>query len=400
MLLHAPAWSSATSERLEEITRAFMEAGPAISWRIAMTEGDDGAIIATLSDASSPTPFVVDDIAVTWRPAGGRLYDASLTLPAVSVLDDEGNTLARITADGTLDLSVHIDTGHLASADMNAWGVTVSPAGGVATLHIDHLTASLKLTETAPSTWTGEADIAIEGLAVTGGDATTVSLVRGHAATWFRDVPATAPEEGLTQGASLGGTVSLEHFSGMGAGMESSLLEFTVAGDDGNRGTIGITYSHEGFALEDAGLAPVAPRSMAGDVTLDVVDLPAVLTRPGMPQGATLGLDLDWTWPDGAGNVSGRLASAPLAPVTATGTLRLVTRGMEDLVENVKAAARDGHRQARHLVTYLALFRAMGRHDETVDGPRLIHDIVLAPDNRILVNDNDINILFSLLNPE
>ena len=40
---------------------------------------------------------------------------------------------------------------------------------------------------------------------------------------------------------------------------------------------------------------------------------------------------------------------------------------------------------------------AMGRHDETVAESPLVHDIVLLPDNRILVNDNDINVLLSLL---
>ena len=178
-----------------------------------------------------------------------------------------------------------------------------------------------------------------------------------------------------------------------------------MSGTGGNLGAIGLHYGHEGLALEDAGLAPVVPRSLAGDVNLDAVpvaDLFAAFTRPfasSIPEGATLGLDLDWTWPDGAGNANGRLASAPLSPVPATGTVRLVTSGMEDLVETVRAAAHAGHRQARHLVTYLALFRAMGRHDETAAEPRLVHDIVLLPDNRILVNGNDINVLLDLLDP-
>ena len=145
------------------------------------------------------------------------------------------------------------------------------------------------------------------------------------------------------------------------------------------------------------------PLSLAGNVNLDgvpVTDLPAAFARPfgsAMPEGATLGFDLDWTWPDGAGSVSGQLASAQLAPVPATGTVSLVTAGMGDLVEHVMVAAATGNRRARYLVTYLALFRAMGRHDETAEEPRLVHDIVLQPDNRILVNDNDINILLSLL---
>ena len=407
LLLHAPAWSSATSARLEELTRAFLEAGPAISYRIAMTDGEDGAIIATLSDISvggASTFLVVDDFAVTWRPAGDRLYAASMTIPAVRARDDEGNTIARLTATGgTLDLGVHIDTGRLESGDMDATGVMVSLAGNRTTVRIDHLAASVTPEETAPATWAGQADVTLEGLAVTGGDGATVTLARGHATTWFRDIPA-APAWGvLPEGASLKGAVSLEHLSGMGAAMDSADLEFTVTGTGGNLGAIRLKYSHEGLALEDAGLAPVVPRSLVGDVNLDAVpvaDLPAAFTRSGMPQGATLGFDLDWTWPDGAGSVSGRLTSAPLAPVPATGTVRLVTSGMEDLVGNVTAAAREGNRQARHLVTYLALFRAMGRHDETAAGPRLIHDIVLTPDNRILVNDNDINVLLSLLNAD
>lgn len=378
-----------------------------------MTDGKDGAVVATLSDISlgdESTSLVVDDVAVTWRPAGDRLYSASMTLPAVSALDDEGDTMARLTAAGTLDVLVDIDTGRLESGAMDATGVTVFLAGGAATIRIDHLAASVTPEETAPATWAGQAQLTLDGLAATAGDGTAVALARGHAVTWFRDVPATPAPGVLPKGASLRGAVSLEGLSGtsgsgMRASMESSLLEFTVSGTGGNLGAIGLHYGHEGLTLEDPGLAPVVPRSLAGDVNLDAVpvaDLFAAFTRPfasSVPEGATLGLDLDWTWPDGAGNATGRLASAPLSPVPATGTVRLVTRGMEDLVETVRAAAHAGHRQARHLVTYLALFRAMGRHDETAAEPRLVHDIVLLPDNRILVNGNDINILLGLLDP-
>ncbi len=412
---HASAWGSTTAARLEELTRALLESvpgGDVIAYRIATTEGNDGAIVATLSDISlgyAATSLVVDDIAVTWRPASDRLYSAAMTIPAVSALDDDGGTIARLTSDGgTLELFVHIDTGHLESGAMDATGVTVSLPGSAATVRIDDLAASVTPEEIAPATWAGQAQLTLDGLAVTAGDGTSVELARGHAAGWFRDIPATPSPGILPEGASLKGTVSLERLSaadgsGMRADMESSLLEFTVTGTGGDLGSIGLRYSHEGFALEDAGLAPVMPRSLAGDVNLDAVpiaDLFAAFARPsgsGVPEGSTLGFDLDWTWPDGAGNASGRLASAPLAPVPATGTVRFVTSGMAELVENVMAAAYAGNRQARHLVTYLALFRAMGRHDETVAESPLVHDIVLLPDNRILVNDNDINVLLSLL---
>lgn len=413
--LHAPAWGSTTAARLEEITRTFLEAGlggDAITYRIAMTDGDDGAVIATLSDISlgdATTPLVVDDVAITWRPAGDRLYSASMTLPGVSALDDEGDKLARFTtAGGTLEALVDIETGNLVSGAMDANGVVVFLAGRAAMIRIDHLAASVTPEETTPATWTGRAQLTLDGLAVNDGDGTTVALTGGHAATWFRGIPATPALETLPEGASVRGTVSLESLSGAGgsgmrAGMDSSILEFTVSGTGGNLGAIELSYNHEGLELEDAGLAPVVPRSLTGDVNLDAVpvaDLPAAFSRPfgsGLPEGTTLGLDLDWTWPDGAGNASGRLVSAPLAPVPATGTVRFVTTGMEDLVENLMAAAGTGHRQARHLVTYLALFRAMGRHDETAVEPHLVHDIVLLPDDRILVNGNDINILLSLL---
>ncbi|MDE0417026.1 MAG: hypothetical protein OXI95_08855 [bacterium] len=409
------AWGSATTARLEELTRTLLEAGlggDAITYRIAIAEGDDGAIVASLSDIAvgdATTPLVVDDVAVTWRPAGDRLYTATLTIPAVSVLNDEGDTIASLTAGGgKLNLLVHIDTGLLKSGTMDATGVTVSLAGGATMVRIDHLAASVIPEETAPATWAGQAQLDLVGLAVTGDDGTAVALTRGRAAGWFRDIPATPVLGSLPEGASLRGEVALEDLSaaggsGLRAGMESSLLEFTVAGTGGDLGSIALRYSHEGLALEDAGLAPVVPRSLAGDVNLDAVpvaDLVAAFDRPfasSLPEGATLGLELDWTWPDGAGNASGRLASAPLAPVPATGTVRFITGGMADLVENVIAAAHAGNRQASHLVTYLALFRAMGRHDETQAEPRLVHDIELLPDNRILVNDNDINILLSLL---
>ena len=377
-----------------------------------MTDGDDGAVIATLSDISlgdPTTPLVVDDVAITWRPAGDRLYSASMTIPDVNALDDEGDTIARLsTVGGTLEMLVHIETGHLESGAIDATGVTVFLAGGAAMIRVDHLTASVTPEETTPATWAGQSQLTMDGLAVSAGDGTTVALTGGHAATWFRGIPATPALETLPEGASLRSVVSLEDLSavggsGMRADMDTSLLDFTVSGTGGGRGAIGLRYSHAGLALEDAGLAPVVPRSLAGDVNLDAVpvaDLPAAFSRPfgsGLPEGATLGFDLDWTWPDGAGNASGRLASAPLAPVPATGNVRFVTSGMADLVENLMAAARTGNRQARHLATYLALFRAMGRHDETVAEPRLVHDIALLPDNRILVNGNDINVLLSLL---
>lgn len=126
-----------------------------------MTDGDDGATIATLSDISlgdATTPFLVDAVAITWRPAGGRLYSATLTIPAVIALDDEGDAIARFTADsGTLGLFVHIDTGHLESGTMDATGVTVSLAGSKATIRIDHLEASVTPEETASATWAGQA---------------------------------------------------------------------------------------------------------------------------------------------------------------------------------------------------------------------------------------------------
>ena len=412
---HAAAWGSTTAARLEELTRTFLETGlggDVIAYRIAMAERDDGAIVATLSDISASDTtrsLIVDDIAVTWRPAGDRLYTATMTIPAVSALDDEGDTIARLTAGGgTLDLFVHIDTGILESGTLDGTGVTVSLAAGAAMIRIDHLAASVISEETAPATWAGQIQLTLDGLAATDGDGTAVALTRGHAAGWFRDMPATPVLRGLPEGASLRGEVALEGLSAVGgsglrAGMESSLMEFTVVGTGGDLGSIGLQYSHEGLALEDAGLAPVVPRSLAGDVNLDAVpiaDLFAAFDRPlarNLPEGATLDLELDWTWPDGAGNASGRLASAPLAPVPANGTVRFVTSGMADLVENVMAAAHAGNRQASHLVTYLALFTAMGRHDETVAEPRLVHDIELLPDNRILVNDNDINVLLSLL---
>ncbi len=414
LMLHAPAWGSTTT-RLEELTRDLLEAvpgGDAITYRITMTEGEEGAVIATLSDIAlhdASTPLAVDDVAVTWRPAGNRLYSASMTIPAVSALDDEGHSIFRLTtADGTLDVLVNIDTGHLESGAMDASDAKIFLAGSATTIRIDHLRLSVTPEESAPETWEGEAEIALNGLAVTAGDGTTVTVTRGHATTLFRDIPATPDRETLAEGASLKGAASLEGLSGIGGSglrgaMDSSHLEFTVSGTGGNLGVIALQYSHEGLTLEDAGLAPVTPRSLTGDVNLDAVpiaDLPAAFARPfgsAMPQGATLGLDLDWTWPDGTGGVSGQLASAQLAPVPATGTVRLVTTGMGDLVESVMAAAATGNRRARYLVTYLALFRAMGRLDETAEEPRLVHDIVLEPDNRILVNDNDINILLSLL---
>ena len=291
---------------------------------------------------------------------------------------------------------------------MDARGVTLSLAGSPATIRIDHLAASVTQEETASATWAGEVDIALDGLAVTARDGTTVTVTRGHATTRFRDIPATPAEGILPEGASLKGAVSLEGLSGIdGSGMRGAMdlshLEFTVSGTGDNLGAIGLQYSHEGFTLDDAGLAPVMPLSLAGKVNLDgvpVADLPAAFARPfgsAMPEGATLGFDLDWTWPDGTVSATGQLASAQLAPVPATGTVRLVTTGMGDLVGNVMAEAGTGNLQARHLVTYLALFRAMGRHEETAAEPRLVHDIVLQPDNRILVNDNDINVLLSLL---
>ena len=415
LMLHAPAWGSTTTARLEELTRAFLEAAPggvAITYQITMTEGDDGAIIATLSDITlhdASTLLAVDDVAVTWRPAGDRLYSASMPIPAVSALDDEGNTLLRLTAaGGTLDVLVNIDTGHLESGAIDASDAKISLAGSATTIRIDRLAASVAPQETAPATWAGQAEIAFNGLAVTAGDGTTVTVTRGHSTTRFHDISAAAGEGIMVEGASLKGVVSLEGLSGIdGSGlrgaMDSSHLEFTVLGTGGNLGAIALQYSHEGLTLEDAGLAPVMPQSLAGDVNLDAVpiaDLPEAFARPfgsAMPEGVTLGLDLAWTWPDGTGSVSGRLASAQLAPVPATGTVRLVTTGMGDLVENVMAAAATGNLRARHLVTYIALFRALGRHDESAEESRLVHDIVLLPDNRILVNDNDINILLSLL---
>ncbi len=415
LMLHAPAWGSTTTARLEELTRAFLEAVPggiAITYRIAMTEGEDGATIATLSDITlhdASTTFVVDDVAVTWRPAGDRLYSASMTIPSVSALDDEGNTIARLTtAGGTLDMLVNIDTGHIESGAIDARGVTLSLAGSPATIRIDHLAASVTQEETASATWTGAAEIALNGLAVTARDGTTVTMTSGHVTTRFSDIPATLNEGILAEGTSLKGAASLEGLSGIdGSGMrgamDSSHLEFDVSGTGNNLGAIGLQYSHEGLTLDDAGLAPVMPLSLAGNVNLDgvpVADLPAAFARPfgsAMPEGATLGFDLDWTWPDGTGSATGQLASAQLAPVPATGTVSLVTTGMGDLVLNVMAEAGTGNLQARHLVTYLALFRAMGRHDEMAEEPRLVHDIVLQPDNRILVNDNDINVLLSLL---
>ena len=413
LMLQAPAWGSTT--RLEELTRNLLEAvpgGDAIAYRITMAEGNDGAVIATLSDISLPDasmPLAVDDVAVTWRPAGDGLYSASMMIPAVSALDDEGHTIFDLTtAGGTLDVLVNIDTGHLESGAMDARGVTLSLAGGTATIRIDHLKSSVTPEKTASATWAGEAKIALNGLSVTARDGRTVTVTRGHATTRFRDIPATPAERILAEGAFLKGTVSLEDLAGIGrsgtrGSMNSSLLEFTVSGTGDNLAAIALQYSHEELTLEDPGLAPVMPRSLSGDVYLDgvpIADLPAAFARPfgsAMPEGATLDLDLDWTWPDGAGSVSGQLASAQMAPVPATGTVRLVTTGMGDLVRNVMASAATGNRQARYLVTYLALFRAMGRLDETAEEPRLVHDIVLQPDNRILVNDNDINILLSLL---
>ena len=413
LMLHLPAWGSTT--RLEELTRNLLEAvpgGDAVAYRITMAEGSDGAVIATLSDISLPdasTPLAVDDVAVTWRPAGDGLYSASMTIPAINALDDEGHTIFRLaTAGGTLDMFVNTDTGHLESGAMDARGVTMSLAGGAVTIRIDHLAASLTPEETAPAAWAGQAEIVLNGLAVTAGDGTAVTVTRGHATTRFRDIPATPKQAILAEGATLRGTVSLEGLSGIGesgmhGAMDSSHLEFTVSGTGGNLGAIALQYSHDGLTLEDAGLAPVTPRSLTGDVNLDAVsiaDLTAAFARPfgsAMPEGATLGFDLDWTWPDGTGSATGQLASAQLAPVPATGTVSLVTTGMGDLVLNVMAEAGTGNLQARHLVTYLALFRAMGRHDETAEEPRLVHDIVLQPDNRILVNDNDINVLLSLL---
>ena len=401
LLLHAPATGS-TTERLEELTRSLADAvlQGEVSYTITMSGGDEGAVIATLSDFSPGNrsmPLDVDDVAVTWREAGKRLYSASLAIPAVRTGNGEG---AHISSTGvTLDLNVHIDTGEVHSGALDGHGVMIVLPEDAATIRIDHLTASVTHEEIAP--WRGQAEVDFRGLAVTGDDGTTVTLAAGHATTWFDDVMATLDEDVLAEGASLKGTVALEGLagaglSGMRADVESSLLEFTVA----ETGRITLRYSHEGLTLEDAGLAPVAPQVLAGDVNLEgapVGSLLAALDRPGLPEGATLALGLDWGWPDGAGAISGQLASAPLAPVPATGTIRLVTSGMEDLVENVRSEARAGDRLARHLVTYLALFRAMGRHDETASEPRLIHDIVLLPDGRILVNDNDINILLNLL---
>ncbi len=417
LMLHVPASGSTTAARLEDLIRTLLEAGPggdAIAYRITMAQGRDGAIIATLSDISlpdAPTPLAVDDIAITWRPAGGGLYSASMMIPAVSALDDEGHKVARFSASGTLDVLVDIDTGDLESAAIDASDVTLSLAGGAATVRIDHLAASVTPQETAPATPEGQAEISVDGLAVAAGDGATVTLARGHATTRFHDIPATPDQAVLAEGASLGGRVFLEGLAGVsGSGvrgaMDLSLLEFTVSGTGGNLGAIALRYSHEGLTLEDAGLEPVMPRSLAGDVNLDAVPvagLPAAFALPfgsAVPEGATLGLDVDWTWPDGSGSISGHLASAQRAPVPATGTVKIVTTGMADLVKNVMAAAGTGNLQARRLVTYLALFRAMGRHDGTAAEPRLVHDIVLEPDNRILVNDNDINVLLGLLNAD
>ncbi len=408
VVLHAPAWGSSMAERLEELTKTFLgsvSGGGAVADRIDTTEGDDGVIVITLSDISlgdTVTSLVVDDIAVTWRPAGDRLYSASMTIPAISARDVGGDMVARLAAGGgTLDLLVHIDTGRLEAGAMDAVGVTVSLPGSHAAIHVNHLTASVTPQEATPLTLTGHAQLALDGLAVTGDDGTAVTLTRGHVSGWFRDIPTTAIPGSLPEGASMSGELALEGLfaadgTGIRADMRSSLLEFTVAGTGAGLGTVGLHYKHEGLALGDAGLAPVMPRSLTGDANLDAVPV-ADLFAGSVPEGATLDLDLDWTWPHGAGSASGRLTSAALAPALATGTVRFVTSGLAALVEDVMAAARDGNRRARHLVTYLALFRAMGRHDGEAEEPRLVHDIALLPDTRILVNDNDINILLNLL---
>ena len=407
-VLQTPAWALSTAERLEELTKTFLgsiSGASAVAYQLDTTEEADGTIVITLLDISlgDHVPhLVVDDVAVTWRTAGDGLYAASMAIPAITAREGEGDTIARLTAGGgTLALLVDIDTGHVQSGTMDATGVTVSLPGGHAAILVDHLRASLAPHEAAPLSLAGDVQLALSGLTAIGDDGTTITLTRGHVTVGFRNIPATAIEGRLPEGAWLAGEVAFEGLSaadttGIPADMKSCVLEFTVAGTGAGMSTIAIHYEHEGLTLRDAGLAPVTPHSLTGEVGLDALPV-ADLLAGSVPQGVTLDLGLEWTWVNGAGSATGLLTSAALAPVPGTGNIKVVTSGLPDLVEDVMALARDGNRRARLLGTYLSLFGAMGRNGAEAEEPRLVHDIALLDDSRILVNGNDINILLSLL---
>ena len=434
--------------------------GGRLDFRIEMTEHSDGIIAATIRDlVFRDTDFrlVIDDVVVTYSPLDELRYTASMDIPSMNGFDADGTEIGRFTAlRWHVECVMHIDLALCESSEMDAADlVLIMPPHhnrDLVLVKLDRFSSTSALHETAAQTWSASADFAFTGLSVTSDGLTQISVGEARLTGEFRGVldifllqrqgtnisPGALWREWLENPARAqdGRLLPIDHVSvsytlsdlswndGAGGGaVGSAKLELSTTALNGNEGGFRLRYRHDRLDVDDVPvmIPNVDPLPVAFGLDLDLEALPVnefmrIVTEPsgsdpmsaGKPDpdmmmslltqaGSTLQFKLDYTGPALIASGTGHFAAAPKEPVPATGQANLVLTGLPDLVRQVRDDAMSGNNAAVEVASFLTLWHAIGRKEETSDGLRHHYDLELPPDGQILLNGNDLDILFDLL---
>ena len=432
--------------------------GHEFDYRIEMTEHSDGAIVAAIRDLvvheSDGLRMVVDDVFVTYSPLDELRYTASMDdIPSMSFFDTDGAELINVTAARWHAVCVmRIDLALCEKSEIDAADLVLT-----ATLYeneepvlarLDRFSSASSLDETAARSWSGNSDIAFAGFSVVGDGVTFFSVGEARLTGEFRGAhemllshqtqdteisPETLwrdwlenltgePDERLLPIDHVSGSYTLSDLTwddGLGSWLtvDSTHLELSMTALNGNEGAVRLRHRHDGLDVNEVPVMNVDP--VPTDLTLDL-DLEALPVRefmrivieqseadpmdagkpdPGMmisllaEAGSTLQIELDYSAPALVASGTGHFTAVQKEPIPATGEADLVLTGLPDLVRQVRDDAMFGNEAAG----FLALWQAIGRKEETSDGLRHHYDLELLPDGQILLNGNDLDVLFDLL---
>ncbi len=434
--------------------------GGRLDYQIEMTEHSDGIIVATIRGlVFRDTDFrlVIDDVVVTYSPLDELRYTASMDIPSMSGFDGDGTAIGRsTTARWHVECVMRIDLALCESSEMDAADLVLimlpHQKRDLILVKLDRFSSTSAVHETAAQTWSARADFAFAGLSVTRDVLTQISVGEARLTGEFRGVldifllqrqgtnispdalwrewlenPARAQDGRLLPTDHVSFSYSLSDLTwndGPDSGaVDSALLELSMTALNGNEGGVRLRYRHDGLDVDDVPvmIPNVDPLPVAFGLDLALEALPVnefmrIFTEPsgsdpmnagkldpGMMMslltqaGSTLQFGLDYSGPALIASGTGNFAAAQKEPVPATGQANLVLTGLSDLVQQVRNAAMSGHEPAEEAGVFLALWQAIGRKEETSDGLSHHYDLELLPDGQILLNGNDLEVLFDLL---
>ncbi len=437
------------------------EPGGRFDYRIEMTEHSDGIIVAAIRDLvlrdTDDFRLVIDDMVIKYSPLDELRYTASMDIPSMSGFDADGTEIGRFTAlRWHVECVMRIDLALCESSEMDAadLALTVQPHRNEepVLVRLDRFSSTSSTHQIASQSWSASGDFTFAGLSVVSDGLTQISVGEARFTGEFRSVldtfllqrlgtdisPDALWREWLENPAHAqdGLLLPIDHVSfsytlsdltwndeSGGGAVGSALLELSMTALNGNEGGFRLRYRHDGLDVDDVPVmipnVDPLPTAFALDLALEALPVNEFMRivieqseadpmnadkpDPGMMMsllaqaGSTLQFGFDYSGPALIASGTGHFVAAPKEPVPATGQANLVLTGLPDLVRQVRDDAMSGNDAAVEVAGFLTLWHAIGRKEETSDGLRHHYDLELPPDGQILLNGNDLDILFNLM---